>query len=95
MTHSTFEEPLSRRWLRLAATGYYAGGEPLQGGYRLGPELAVAGLWTTPSDLARFILALQEAYAGGRRGLLTPEMARQMLTVQIAYRGLGVVVSGS
>jgi hypothetical protein len=95
MTHSTFEEPLSRRWLRLAATGYYAGGEPLQGGYRLGPELAVAGLWTTPSDLARFILALQEAYAGGRRGLLTPEMARQMLTVQIAYRGLGVVLSGT
>ncbi|MGB6603604.1 MAG: serine hydrolase domain-containing protein [Steroidobacteraceae bacterium] len=94
MTHSTFEEPLSRRWLRFAATGYYAGGEPLPGDYRLGPELAVAGLWTTPSDLARFIITLQEAYAGGRCGLLTPEMARQMLSVQIAYRGLGVVLSG-
>jgi CubicO group peptidase (beta-lactamase class C family) len=94
MTHSTFEEPVSLRWLRLAARGYYAGGEPLPGDYRLGPELAVAGLWTTPSDLARFIIALQEAYAGGRRRLLTPEMAKQMLSVQIAYRGLGVVLSG-
>lgn len=94
MDHSTFEQPLSRRWLRFAATGHYAGGEPLPGDYRLGPELAVAGLWTTPSDLARFIIALQEAYAGGSRGLLTPEMAREMLSVQIAYRGLGVVLSG-
>lgn len=29
MTHSTFEEPLSGKWLRLAAAGHYAGGEPL------------------------------------------------------------------
>jgi CubicO group peptidase (beta-lactamase class C family) len=28
------------------------------------PEQAAAGLWTTPSDLARFVLALQEGAAG-------------------------------
>lgn len=94
MTRSTFEQPLSRRWLHLAATGYHAGGDPLPGGYRMGPALAVAGLWTTPSDLARFIIALQGAYAGRSRGLLTPGMTRQMLSAQIAYRGLGVVLSG-
>jgi len=94
MTHSTFEEPLPIRLTKSAALGYYAGGAPVAGGYRYGPELAVAGLWTTPSDLARFIVELQRDYAGKHPGLIDAALTRQMLSTQIAYRGLGVVISG-
>ena len=94
MTHSTFDEPLPTALIRSAAMGYYSGGAPVPGGYRFGPELAVAGLWTTPSDLARYVIEVQRDYAGTHRGLLSPAIAKQMLSAQIAYRGLGVVMSG-
>jgi CubicO group peptidase (beta-lactamase class C family) len=94
MSHSTFAEPLPGTLLESAAIGYYAGGVPVAGGYRFGPGSAASGLWATPSDLARYITELQRDYAGTDGGLLNPAMSRQMLSAQIAYRGLGVVLSG-
>jgi hypothetical protein len=58
------------------------------------PELAAAGLWTTPSDLAHVVIALQDALAGRATQLLTPEMAREMLTARIDNAGLGVFLTG-
>ena len=49
MTRSTFEQPPPEP-LRAAAAFP---------GWRLYPESAAAGLWTTPSDLARFVCAVQ------------------------------------
>ena len=90
MAHSTFQPaPAAGR-----ASGHYAGGAPVAGGYRVGPELAVAGLWTTPAELARYMIKVQQWYAGTTGGVITPALARQMLTPQIAYAGLGVVLSG-
>lgn|SRR5690606_18665934 len=36
-------------------------GTPVDGQYRLYPEQAAAGLWTTPEDLARYVIELQNA----------------------------------
>ena len=94
MAHSTFTDPMSKSPALAAAMGHYSGGERVPGGYRVGPELAVAGLWTTPSDLARYIIKVQQWHAGSTRGLLSTEMTRQMLSPQIAHAGLGVVLSG-
>ena len=94
MTHSTFQEPLPGSLLPSAAIGYHAGGEPVSGGYRVGPEMAVGGLWTTPSDIARYVIQVQQWYAGRRGGLLSPQLVSEMLSPQIAYAGLGVVISG-
>jgi hypothetical protein len=58
------------------------------------PELAAAGLWTTPSDLARVVITLQDALAGRATQLLKPEMAREMLTASISNAGLGVFLTG-
>jgi len=43
------------------------------------PEAAAAGLWSTPGDLARFVLALQSALAG-HRSPVREETARLMTT---------------
>jgi CubicO group peptidase (beta-lactamase class C family) len=94
MMHSAFQERLPESLLPSAAMGHHAGGELVSGGYRVQPELAVAGLWTTPSDIARYIIQVQQWYAGSRRGLISSQLAGQMLSPQIAYAGLGVVISG-
>jgi|SRR5271154_594065 len=40
-------------------------GTPARPDWRIYPEAAAAGLWTTPEDLARFVCALQAGTGGG------------------------------
>jgi hypothetical protein len=58
------------------------------------PEQAAAGLWTTPSDLARFAIELQRVASGRSGQAMSPRLAREMLTRQYEDWGLGVGVSG-
>ncbi|MDJ0868061.1 MAG: serine hydrolase domain-containing protein [Myxococcota bacterium] len=46
------------------------------------PELPAAGLWSTSLDLARLVVAIQDALAGRPRALLGPEIAAAMVTPQ-------------
>ncbi len=63
-------------------------------GHQIAVELAAAGLWTTPTDLARFMIDVRSS-AAGPGGPLGVELARAMLTSQIEDRGLGFQVYGS
>jgi CubicO group peptidase (beta-lactamase class C family) len=89
MNHSTFEEPLPKVRAAEAATPYRANGAAVQGGPHVYPETAAAGLWTTPSDLARMAMELQKEYAGSSSGILDQSMAKQMLSRQKGTWGLG------
>ncbi len=89
MTHSTYEQPLPQHRASEAATPYRPNGDPVQGGWHTYPEMAPAGLWTTPSDLARMAMEVQSEYAGKSSKILSQDMARQMLTKQFGTWGLG------
>jgi len=93
MRDSRFAQPLPANLLARAALPHDAEGKPVAGGPHTYPELAAAGLWTTPSDLARFALDLQRS-AGGGKGVLSPAMARTMLEPVKNNYGLGVRVEG-
>jgi CubicO group peptidase (beta-lactamase class C family) len=71
----------------------HSNGETIGDGYRVHPEQAAAGLWTTPTDLARFAISLQRARAG-ERGAFDPALARAMLTPAREGYGLGVFIEG-
>ena len=77
-----------------AAFAYKADGSPVGGGYHLYPEYgAGAGLWSTPSDLARFAIEIQRSYTGRLGSLLEKATARDMLTWRTGSYGLGFAVS--
>jgi hypothetical protein len=82
MTHSTYEQPLPKSLSSTAATPYRGNGEPVKGGWHTYPEMAPAGLWTTPSDLALLAIEVQNEYAGKSSKILSPTLIRQMLTPQ-------------
>lgn len=95
MKHSTYEQPLPAARVGQAASGHRQSGALIKGKWHTYPEMAAAGLWTTPSDLARFAIAIQQANAGQVGKVLSPAMTKQMLTKQSGAYGLGVGVGGT
>jgi CubicO group peptidase (beta-lactamase class C family) len=89
MTHSTFQQPLPQNRLGEVALPYRGDGSPVAGGPHTYPEMAPAGLWTTPSDLARVAIEVQNEFVGKSSKILNQATARLMLTHQIASWGLG------
>ena len=99
MKDSTFDSPLPERWARRAAMSYADGttGTPPQ--KFVEPNLAAGGLWTTPTDLAKFLIEIQREYAGKSQKVLNRQMVHAMLTpddhlVQPRRWGLGIEVGG-
>jgi CubicO group peptidase (beta-lactamase class C family) len=95
MKRSAYEEPLPKELLTQAATPYRADGTPVPGGPHVYPELAPAALWTTPSDLARYAVGVQKAFAGTSERVISVGSAHAMLTPVYNQQALGLVVGGS
>ena len=93
MTHSTLAQPLPPALIPRAASGHNRKGEVIPGARNTYPEYAAAGLWTTPSDYGRFMIALQDAYAGRPHAILGQASARTMLTPVDAAAGYGLGVA--
>ncbi len=93
LSRSTFVQPLPVAAHGDAATGH-TDGVPIAGKWRVHPELAAAGLWTTPTELARIIAELESALEGRSDLLLSAPSAREMLTAQKTGFGLGFAVEG-
>lgn len=61
MSHSTYQQPLPESLLSNAAMPYNGDGTAVPGGPHTYPEMAAAGLWTTASDLCRYIIEVQNS----------------------------------
>ncbi len=95
MVHSTFQQPIPEKLRPLLAIPYDKEGNAIEGGPHTYPEMAVAGLWTTPSDLALFALAIQEALAGKPGAIVLPSTAHQMLQPVLGFYALGFSIAGN
>jgi len=95
MTHSTYEQPLPAALQASAATPYADDGTAVAGGAHTYPEMAAAGLWTTPSDIARYMIENQHALQGKQSHVLSRELTEQMVTPGKNNWGLGLQIGGS
>jgi CubicO group peptidase (beta-lactamase class C family) len=94
MTRSTYQQPLPADRRSFATTPYRADGTPVKGGPHTYPEMAAAGLWTTPTDLGYMAMEVEKEYGGQSDKILSQAMARQYLTRQKDDWGLGVGLQG-
>ena len=94
MNYSTFGQPLPTKFRAAAAVGHSSDGTKIVGGWYLHPEMAAAGLWTTPSDLARFAIEIQKSKSGKSNKILSVERVNEMLTPQVGGWGLGLDLRG-
>ena len=94
MKDSSYDQPLPESRRAVAASGHRADGSVLPGRFHTYPEMAAAGLWTTPTDLARFLIEIQQALQGKSK-VLTAATASEMVTVQKGSYGLGLGLEGA
>src|SRR5262245_13950564 len=92
MTNSTYSQPLPADWRPKAATGYRTSGKEVEGKIHIYPEMAAAGLWTTPTDLAKFAIEMQLSLAGKSNKILTKQSVESMTTVVKDGVGLGFFI---
>lgn len=89
MTESTYMNPLPDNYHGIAATGYRRDGSEVEGKWPIYPEMAAAGLWTTPSQLILYGIEMQRILQRGEDGLLKNETVKTMVTPGMNGHGLG------
>lgn len=94
MTRSTYAQPLPPSLAANAARGHRGDGRKIEGNWHTYPEMAAAGLWTTPTDLAKFSIELWKAAQGKSSKIVEKSTALEMLTPEKGDYGLGVSIQG-
>jgi CubicO group peptidase (beta-lactamase class C family) len=96
MEHSAFWQPPKASEMAQLAIAYDRNGREVPGDWHVYPEFAAAGLWSTPSDLARLIVAMANAAKGDKATLFGERGLGEFLTSadNLGY-GLGVALAGS
>ena len=92
MTNSTYSQPLPDDWRPKAASGHRPDGALVAGKIHVYPEMAAAGLWTTPTDLAKFGIEVQLSYLGRSNKVLPKELIDKMVTPFMETAGLGFFI---
>jgi CubicO group peptidase (beta-lactamase class C family) len=78
MSMSSYEQPPPVATESQLARAHDGQGRAMNAAWHVYPEQAAAGLWTTPSDLARFLIEVQTAVRGPAGKVLSQASARQM-----------------
>jgi CubicO group peptidase (beta-lactamase class C family) len=93
MDHSTFQKPVPDALLAKTSSGHLRDGSPMTGHWFLDTGSTCCGLWTTPVDLARFAIEIQNSLRGRSNKILSAETARLMVTpTPPSSVGLGMFV---
>lgn len=88
MTNSTFAQPLKPQYKNYAY-GYDKNMQLLKGNYYIYPEQSAGGLWATSTDIAKFVLAIQNSLNGNKTAILNRNATIEMLTPVLNNYALG------
>lgn len=80
MTRSSYRQPISPEHDQNAARGHSRDGKARGPKWHVYPEQAAAGLWTTPTDLARFAIEVQKSAVGESNRVLSRALTQEMLS---------------
>ncbi len=96
MTNSTFEQPLPASREKQAARAHNRMGARMGDPWHVYPEHAAAGLWTTPTDLTKFLLEVQMTLAGRAAGRNAPGrvLTRPLMLEMVTPVGVGPFAVG-
>jgi CubicO group peptidase (beta-lactamase class C family) len=77
MQHTTMYQHGSDQFLTNVAKVHDASQQVIRDGIPICPQIAPSGLWSTPSDMAKFTIEYQQALAGQASSVISPWVAQQ------------------
>ncbi len=89
LTSSSYEQPQPPERQAIAASGHRLDGKMVEGKWHIYPEIAAAGLWTTPTDLAKVAIEMALSKQGKSNRILSQATTKEMLTIQADPAGIG------
>jgi CubicO group peptidase (beta-lactamase class C family) len=89
MTSSTWGVPMPPGFQSRAAYAYVKPETPLSTQWHAYPQLAAAGLWTTPTDIAKLLIEVGDALGGGGTVLTAASAGAMLSPVDNFQYGLG------
>jgi CubicO group peptidase (beta-lactamase class C family) len=93
MTNSTFEQPLPPEHDANAARAHDSGEKAMDAKWHVYPKQAAAGLWPTPSDLAKFAIEVQKSYHDEANRVLSRSAIQEMLSpIGIGDFAIGFII---
>lgn len=92
MTNSSFEQPIPKRLFQQKATGYTNDLEPYP--YKLFPFKAAGGIWTTPTDLAKFLITVLEDHHANTNIILSKKMTDSVFAKTPQRLGFAKIYNG-
>lgn len=93
MNSSSFTYPVTVAMIPFIAHGYTEQGLPMADPWFNIADLAAGGLWTTSTDLAKFVIEIQQAHQSKGK-ILDSQMVHEMLQPYRNHFGLGLRVGG-
>jgi CubicO group peptidase (beta-lactamase class C family) len=81
MTNSTFEQPVPAKFAKQCSWAY-SNASWFKGMPYIYPQQAAAGLYSTPTDLAKFFIDVQKSFMGKGK-VLSEALTKKMLTPQV------------
>ncbi len=94
MENSSFVYPVPKDKIAIVAHGHTEKGLPMDYPWYNIADLAAGGLWTTPTDLAKFMIEIRNANQSKGK-VLSTSMAKEMLTPYQENFGLGLKLGGN
>jgi CubicO group peptidase (beta-lactamase class C family) len=94
MTSSTWGVPMPQVFQNRAAYAYAEPQKPAPTQWHAYPQLAAAGLWTTPTDIAKLLIEVGKAF-GGSGAVLTRPSAGAMLSQSTIFNMVSAERSGT
>lgn len=80
MSNSTYQQPFPPDRQSQAARAHNGEGHAMDAKWHVYPEQAAAGLWTTPTDLAKLAIEVQKTLLGKSNRVLSQRMMEEMVT---------------
>ena len=81
MFNTTMKQPNEKGFLQNVAKAHDENGSVIRTGLPITPQVAPSGLWSTPTDMAIFMIEIQKALAGMETTVISPDVARRVTDI--------------
>lgn len=81
LKHTTFKQPNEKGFLSNIAKAHDKSGKIIRTGIPITPQIAASGLWSTPSDLAIFMIEMQNALRNKKNTVISNKVALRVTNI--------------